>query len=135
MIPTYDPTTNIIILTGHSSDSLNLYTDVLKALKEMQDPQPVQDLWLPLFTLQVELESDYLANLTVPCLPTLTQQLQMQLFSAPQSDGSPNLTPDINSVVVNENFVVAITNSAVSDAFEMPLVVARVNQTMWKQLV
>lgn len=94
----------------------------------MKDPQPVQDLWLPLFTLQTELASNYLANLTVPSLPSLNQQLQMQLFSAPQSDGSPNLCPDANSVVVDNNFVVAITNSAVSDAFEMPLVVARVDQ-------
>jgi hypothetical protein len=28
---------------------------------------------------------------------------------------------------------VAVTNSAVSDAFEMPLVVAKVSQSVWKR--
>lgn len=56
----------------------------------------------------------------------------MQLYSAPQSDGSLNLKPSAEAVVVNEPFVVAITNSKVSEAMEMPLVVVDVPRSEWK---
>jgi hypothetical protein len=57
------------------------------------------------------------------------------LYCAPLSDGSLQLKPSAEAVVVNEPFVVAITNSKVSEAMEMPLVVVDVPRTKWKTQV
>lgn len=45
------------------------------------------------------------------------------------------MKPSAEAVVVNEPFVVAITNSKVSEAMEMPLVVVDVPRTKWKTQV
>lgn len=71
MVPTFDAATSIIILTGYQETSSDLYFDVLNALKEINDPQPVQNLWLPSFSLQADLASDYLQELSQPSLPTV----------------------------------------------------------------
>lgn len=57
------------------------------------------------------------------------------MYCAPLSDGSLKLKPSAEAVVVNEPFVVAITNSKVSEAMEMPLVVVDVPRTKWKTQV
>ena len=57
------------------------------------------------------------------------------MYCAPLSDGSLQLKPSAEAVVVNEPFVVAITNSKVSEAMEMPLVVVDVPRTKWKTQV
>lgn len=54
------------------------------------------------------------------------------MYAAPSSDGTPKLTPGTGSLVINEPFVLAITNSKVSEAFEMPLVVVNVPRTCLK---
>lgn len=56
----------------------------------------------------------------------------MQLYSVASSDGSPNLTPSKDSLIITEPFVIAITNSKVSDALEMPLVVVNVPRSCLK---
>lgn len=54
------------------------------------------------------------------------------MYAAPSSDGSPELTPGKDSLVINEPFVIAITNSKVSEAFEMPLAVVNVPRSSLK---
>jgi hypothetical protein len=56
----------------------------------------------------------------------------MQIYAAPPSDGSPELTPSEDSLVINEPFVIAITNSKVSEAFEIPLAVVSVPRSCLK---
>lgn len=59
----------------------------------------------------------------------------MQLYGAPASDGSLVLQPSEESVIINEPFVVAITNSKVSDKLEMPLLVVSVPRSSWKETI
>ena len=56
----------------------------------------------------------------------------MQIYAPPPSDGSPELSPSKDSLVINEPFVIAITNSKVSEAFEMPLAVVSVPRSSLK---
>jgi len=53
----------------------------------------------------------------------------MQMYAAPSSDGTPLLKPSKESLVINEPFVVVVTNSKISDALEMPLVVCNVKRS------
>lgn len=45
------------------------------------------------------------------------------MYCVPKSDGSLTYKPgqEEGSIVINESFVIAITNSKVSDSLEMPL--------------
>lgn len=55
----------------------------------------------------------------------------------PKSDGTPEAGQPVASktcAIIESDFVVALTNSKVSDAFEMPLLVAYVPQNSWKQV-
>jgi len=53
----------------------------------------------------------------------------------PKSDGTPAsaaATASKDCAIIDRDFVVAITNSKISDALEMPLLVAFVPQNSWK---
>jgi len=52
----------------------------------------------------------------------------------PKSDGTPDLKPSEDAIVLDKEFVVAVTHSQVSDALEMPLAVLQVPQNSWKSL-
>jgi hypothetical protein len=86
------------------------------ALQAMNDPQPVEELWLPQFKLEQTCSTSLLKDLTKSGLQSTEQSLQLQLYSAPQSDGTPVFKPAADAVVINESFVLAITNSKISDA-------------------
>ena len=137
VIPAGDNQTSLIILVGcKESGQLgrSLYNDVSMALQAIQEPSNVSELWLPQLKFENSLVTDTLSDLTaVPNKLPTQQQITMQFYSAPLSDGSPVLVPASDSVVIDQPFVVAITNSQVSDAFEMPLVVVEVPRSSWKQ--
>lgn len=64
-----------------------------------------------------------------------SQELDLELFTMPKSDGTPvsaATTASKDCAVIDRDFVVAITNSKISDALEMPLLVAFVPQNSWK---
>jgi len=59
----------------------------------------------------------------------------LELFTLPKSDGTPasvDPTASKDCTIIDREFVVAITNSKISDALEMPLLVAFVPQNSWK---
>ncbi len=45
------------------------------------------------------------------------------------------MKPDSDSLIIDEPFVVAITNSKVSETLEMPLVVVDVPRSTWKEVI
>jgi hypothetical protein len=55
----------------------------------------------------------------------------------PKSDGTPASaapTASKDCAIIDKEFVVAITNSKISDALEMPLLVVFVPQNSWKKI-
>ena len=50
----------------------------------------------------------------------------------PKSDGTPVIQPGAKAVVVETEFIVAVTHAQVSDSLEMPLAVMAVPQNSWK---
>jgi hypothetical protein len=50
VISAIDGVTQLVILVGHQGEQTKLYDDVSMALKAMQDPLPVENIWLPQFT-------------------------------------------------------------------------------------
>lgn len=125
----------MIVLTGYQGSETSLYQDVSMALQAMQEPEPVTELWLPQFKIETSVATSMLENLTDEGVGPAQQRIQMQLYGAPVSDGSLVLKPSEESVIVNEPFVVAITNSKVSDKLEMPLLVLSVPRSTWKQII
>jgi hypothetical protein len=53
------------------------------------------------------------------------------MYAAPASDGTPVLKPGDGAFVLKEEFVIALTNSKVSDVFEIPILVAHIPQSCW----
>lgn len=52
----------------------------------------------------------------------------------PRSDGTPEIVPAEGSLVVTEEFLIAVTHNKVSEVMEMPLSVVAVPQSSWKRM-
>jgi hypothetical protein len=100
VIPCADGASNLIILTGYKGDSNNLYTEVSMALQAMNQPEEVTELWLPQFKCQQSVTTDALCGLT-PCSTNYCQEATLELFTMPKSDGTPEMRPSADAIVLD----------------------------------
>lgn len=103
------------------------------ALRAMDNPDELKELWLPQFKCNQSVTTDALCGLT-PATKAYNQESELELYTLPKSDGTPEVEPSQGSLVLTEEFVVAVTHAKVTELLEMPLAVIPVSQNSWKRI-
>jgi len=92
------------------------------SLRAMNNPDELKELWIPQFKSFQQVSTDAIVGLT-PQTKTYSQETELELFTLPKSDGTPEVEPSADSLVLTEEFVIAVTHAGVTDLIEMPVAV------------
>ena len=97
VIPCVNNSTNLIILTGYTKQTKanqvdSLHEDVSMALRAMDNPDELKELWLPQFKTAHSTQTDAIVGLTEESKP-YEQQTELELYTLPKSDGTPEVAP------------------------------------------
>ena len=104
--------------------------------------QKINQLWLPRFKLYLERperDPSFLGlhmNAQGEVINECFQQFSMELYGPPLSEGTIQVSYDSraqDTYMVGKPFYLAITHSAIEDALETPLIVAKIGQHHWQK--
>lgn len=120
---------------------------ILMTLKTLETEKftQIDQLWVPAFCAENEnksisdLEGFSLSPDNSLMVANAQQKTSVEFFTAPESDGTPKITPDYpkeaNIKVIDNDFLFVAVHNSLEESLELPLFVSEVSRNQnWKKL-